>query len=214
MFNIYGILIWASKKPQKIEKKFLVQIPPSKISSPPPLHLLTLFGKPCTLFPKCNDFETTTSLSSEKRLLQRFENSILQFCSSLSIFSTIWLTKTNHVQKSYLILIFTPFCPSNTRSSHRKCSMKNGALKNFAKFTEKHLCQSLFFSKVVGLLSSYRNQSIYLNSKLIFWFLYDGNRPATLLRIRLWHRCFPVNFAEFLRIHFYTSGHLRTPLNT
>ena len=25
-----------------------------------------------------------------------------------------------------------------------------------------------------------------------------GLRPATLLKNELWHRCFPVNFAEFL----------------
>ena len=31
-------------------------------------------------------------------------------------------------------------------------------------------------------------------------------RPTTLLK-RLWHRCFPVNFAKFLRIPFFT-GHL------
>ena len=49
------------------------------------------------------------------------------------------------------------------------------ALKIFAKLTGKHLCQSLFFNKVAGL------------------------RPATLLKKRLWHRCFPVNFAKFLR---------------
>ena len=29
--------------------------------------------------------------------------------------------------------------------------MKQGALRNFTKFTGKHLCQSLFFNKVVGL---------------------------------------------------------------
>ena len=28
--------------------------------------------------------------------------------------------------------------------------MKKDALKNFAKFTGKHLCQSLFFNKVAG----------------------------------------------------------------
>ena len=27
-------------------------------------------------------------------------------------------------------------------------------------------------------------------------------RPATLLKKRLWHRCFPVNFAKFLRTPF------------
>ena len=29
--------------------------------------------------------------------------------------------------------------------------MKMGAIRNFAKFTEKHLCQSLFFNIVAGL---------------------------------------------------------------
>ena len=28
-------------------------------------------------------------------------------------------------------------------------------------------------------------------------------RPATLLKKRLWHRCFPVNFAKFLRTPFF-----------
>ena len=51
-------------------------------------------------------------------------------------------------------------------------------LQNFTKFTGKHLCQSLFFSKVAGL------------------------RPATLLKKRLWHRCFPVNFVELFRTTF------------
>ena len=35
-----------------------------------------------------------------------------------------------------------------------------------------------------------------------------GLRPATLLKKRLWHRCFPVNFAKFLRTPFSTE-HLR-----
>ena len=70
------------------------------------------------------------------------------------------------------------------RSSHRKCSVGKGVLRNFAKFTGKHLCQSLFFNKIASL------------------------RPATLLRKRLWHRCFPVNFVKFLRTPFIrnTSG--------
>ena len=37
------------------------------------------------------------------------------------------------------------------RSSHRRCSIKIGVLKNLAKFTGKHLCHSLFFNKVAGL---------------------------------------------------------------
>ena len=52
-------------------------------------------------------------------------------------------------------------------NSHQRCSyIKEGVLKNFAKFTGKHLCQVSFFN-------------------------------------RLWHRCFLVNFAKFLRRPFY-----------
>ena len=61
-----------------------------------------------------------------------------------------------------------------------------GVLRNFTKFTGKHLYQSLFFNKVSGLTS------------------------ATLLKKRLSHRCFPVIFPKFLRTPFLknTSGRL------
>ena len=32
-----------------------------------------------------------------------------------------------------------------------------------------------------------------------------GLSPATLFKKRLWHRCFPVNFAKFLRTPFFTE---------
>ena len=67
------------------------------------------------------------------------------------------------------------------RSSRPEVFCKKCVLINFAKFTGKHLCQIFFFNKVAGL------------------------RPETLLTKRLWHRCFPVNFAKFLR-------HLFSPL--
>ena len=38
------------------------------------------------------------------------------------------------------------------RSSHRMCSVTKRVLRNFSKFTGKHLCQILFFNKVAGLL--------------------------------------------------------------
>ena len=59
---------------------------------------------------------------------------------------------------------------------------KKGLLKNFTKFTGKRLCWSLFFNEVAGL-------------------------PATLLKKRLQHRCFPVNFVKFSRTPFF----YRTP---
>ena len=36
-------------------------------------------------------------------------------------------------------------------SSHKRCSVKKGVLRNFEKFTGKHLCQRLFLNKVAGL---------------------------------------------------------------
>ena len=38
-----------------------------------------------------------------------------------------------------------------SRRSHRTCSIKKWVLRNFAKFTGKHLCQSIAFNKVAGL---------------------------------------------------------------
>ena len=38
-----------------------------------------------------------------------------------------------------------------SRSSRPEVFCKKGVLRNFAKFTEKHLCQSLFFNKVARL---------------------------------------------------------------
>ena len=38
------------------------------------------------------------------------------------------------------------------RSSHRRRSVKESVLRNFAKFTGKHLCQSIFLNKIAGLI--------------------------------------------------------------
>ena len=38
------------------------------------------------------------------------------------------------------------------RSSHQRCFQRTGVLRNFVKFTRKHLCQNLFFNKVVDVL--------------------------------------------------------------
>ena len=60
---------------------------------------------------------------------------------------------------------------------------RKGVLNTFAKLTGKHLCQSLFFNKV-------------------------------LLKKRLWHRCFLVNFSKFLRTPFFTEHLWRLLLHT
>ena len=60
-------------------------------------------------------------------------------------------------------------------SSRPDVFCKKAFLRNFVKFTGKHLCPGLFFNKVAGL------------------------KFATLLKKRLWHTCFTMNFVKFLR---------------
>ena len=40
------------------------------------------------------------------------------------------------------------------RTSHQRCSVEIGILKNFPKFTGEHLRQSLFCNKIAGLRSA------------------------------------------------------------
>ena len=73
----------------------------------------------------------------------------------------------NTLKTAYLIAFSMSY---RNRSSHQICFVNKGILRNFAKFTGKHMC----------LL-----------------------RPATLLKKRLRHWCFPVNFPRFLRRSLY-----------
>ena len=47
-----------------------------------------------------------------------------------------------------------------SRSCHRRCSVKKGVVRNFAKFTGKHLYERLYFNKVAGLrlVDTYREK--------------------------------------------------------
>ena len=51
-------------------------------------------------------------------------------------------------QKSFIFLLFGSW--SLIRSSHPEVFCRRGVLRNFAKSTGRHLCQSLFFNKVAG----------------------------------------------------------------
>ena len=62
------------------------------------------------------------------------------------------------------------------RNSRLEVFSKKAVLRIFAKSRGKQLCQSHF--KVKGL------------------------RPTTVLKKRLWYRCFPVNFPKFLSTPF------------
>ena len=63
-------------------------------------------------------------------------------------------------------------------------SIEKAALENFAKVTGKHMYRSLFYNKVAGL------------------------RSETLLKNRLRHRCFHVDFTKFIFVRASASGSL------
>ena len=89
----------------------------------------------------------------------------------------VWLHKLFKILETMHILTicFPPVIETINRSRHWRCCVKKDVLRNFTKFTGKHLYQSLFF-----------------------------NRPATLLKKKLWHRCFP-EFCETSKSIFFTE---------
>ena len=58
---------------------------------------------------------------------------------------------------------------------------KKSVLRDFAKFTEKHLCQSLFFNKVAGL----------------------SPQACNFIKKETLPRYFPVNFAKLIKTPFF-----------
>ena len=65
---------------------------------------------------------------------------------------SISTNKTSNVTKqSYLMTVVDFWYVLTHRSSHQRCSIRKGVLKNFTKFTGKHLCQSLFLIKLKAL---------------------------------------------------------------
>ena len=88
---------------------------------------------------------------------------------------------------SNLNQLINPFLPNTTylhplkqsespRRSHRRCSIKKAVLNNYALFTGKYLCRSLFLIKL----------------------------PCSFIKKRLQHSCFPWNIAKFF--HFRNTN--------
>ena len=75
----------------------------------------------------------------------------------LSLSLSDWRYSTmNNLQ--YLV----PFSPQGPcfRRNYQGCSVKKGVLRNFAKFTGKHLCQGLFFNKVAGVWNFIKKEAL------------------------------------------------------
>ena len=104
----------------------------------------------------------------------------------------LWSSATNQGlildQCNGKVKLMTHLCCSfktNYRSSHHRTYEKRCS-EQFHEIHRKTPVPESFFNKIADL------------------------RPATLLKKKLWHSCFPVNFAKFLRTHFLqnTSGRL------
>ena len=103
-----------------------------------------------------------------------YRNSILVCISANMLISNILWRKTTHLSlvfqqgffKVFLLekklgsIVFRSLCKATEvfisflrhwKRSHQRCSLKKCVLKNFVKFTGKHLCQSIFFNKIAGL---------------------------------------------------------------
>ena len=82
-------------------------------------------------------------------------------------------TRTKNVEMNWIVTnseTHLHSCPCESRgfkigrSSHRRCSIKKGALKNFAKVTGKNLCQSLFINKDAGPSFSVKFANFFLRT--------------------------------------------------
>ena len=135
------------------------------------------------LFHGKNINEQVTSFNGT--VLNFFKNYVPNKYITIDDRDPVWINDTIKSKIKTKNLLFKQYM-QNDRSSHQRCSMKKGVLRNFTKFTRKRLRQSLFFKKFAGL-----------------W-------PSTLLKKKLWYRCFSVNFVKFPRTPFLqnTSGRL------
>ena len=110
---------------------------------------------------------------------------VLKFMCENTRPSSFFMFRSSHRRRS----IKKSLKPATLRSSHQRCSVRKVVLRNFAKFTEKHLRQSLFFNKVTGL------------------------RPATLLKKETLAQVFFCEFCEISKNDFFTERLGRLLLN-
>ena len=80
---------------------------------------------------------------------------LICFANQLTGFYMMGTLVFNELNRYYLliceILSHMNLLHKNSRNTHRRFSTKECVLKNFAKLTGKHLCQSLLFNNVAGL---------------------------------------------------------------
>ena len=87
------------------------------------------------------------------------------------------------------------------RSSRPEVFCKKGVLKNFAIFTGKHLCWSLFLIK----LQAWKIRNVHRKASVLVSLFNKiaGLKASSFFKKRLQHSCFSVNIAKLLRIALF-----------
>ena len=109
----------------------------------------------------------------------------------LKVCSTFFFNIKNGMKVFVLFLSCILRLSNHTASSFPKLQkqpFRGVVLRNFAKFTRNTCARVSFLIKLQALASNF-------------------------IKKRLWHRCFPANFAKFLRIPFFTE-HLQRLRNS
>ena len=97
------------------------------------------------------------------------------------------MSPLHHVKISYFIFTANYLIVFNMQKKPFANVLQIGLLKNFPKFTVQHPCRSHLLTKLQTKLCN---------------FIKKETRPTTSLKERVIFRCFPLNFAQFLRIPF------------
>ena len=105
-------------------------------------------------------------------------------------------------------------CDVCFKSSHRRCSIKKAVLKNFAKFTGKHLCWNLFKKKLQALgpttlLKRDSNTGVFCEYCQIFKNTYfEEHLPKAASEIfsyKVGNNIINFQFLKYLTIHHFIT---------
>ena len=108
----------------------------------------------------------------------------------------------------FVIMFYLSFLPGNGRYNNLYTLLENRVLK--LSFELKALQMTFSKSRISHQRYSVKKGNTSTRVSFLIKLQTLGLRPATLLKKRLWHKCFPVNFAKFLRTPFFTEHLLVT----
>ena len=141
-------------------------------------------------------------------LLKIYPTTILIFrryfrSSSLPAFYKVSVLKTSvkFLGKHICWSLFSINLPA-LRLHHGYFSMKMFCLKNTFLIAET-VVRRCSIRKAPLEISQNLQENTCVRESFLIKLQASGVRPATLIRKTLWYRCFPVNFAKFLRTPFF-----------